>query len=116
MLMSDKVPMTLEGRKKLEEEYSHLIKVERPAVIKAIETARAHGDLSENADYSAAKERQGFIEGRIQEINAKFAMAEVIDPKTIQAKHIVFGATVSLEDQETGESKTYQIVGVDEAE
>ena len=113
---TEKNPMTVEGKRKLEAEVKHLISVERPAVVKAIEEARAHGDLSENADYSAAKERQGFIEGRIQEINGKLATAEVIDPSKIQSDKIVFGATVSVEDGESGDEKTYQIVGVDEAD
>jgi len=90
--------------------------VERPSVIKAIEHARSNGDLSENADYSAAKERQSFIEGRIQEINGKMALAQVIDPSTIKSDKIVFGATVKLLDVESDETITYQIVGVDEAD
>jgi transcription elongation factor GreA len=114
--MAEFVPMTLRGKKKLEEELKNLITVERPAVIAAIEHARSLGDLSENADYSAAKERQGFIEGRIQEINAKLANAQVIDPSTIKSDKIVFGATVTLCEQETGKEITYQIVGVDEAD
>ncbi|MGE0614352.1 MAG: transcription elongation factor GreA [Bacteriovoracia bacterium] len=114
--MSNKVPMTLNGKKKLEEELKHLMSVERPAVVKAIEVARAHGDISENADYSAAKERQGFIEGRIGEINGKLAMAEVIDPAAIKAETVVFGATVDVEEQESGKKTTFQIVGVDEAD
>lgn len=114
--MSDRIPMTLEGKKKLEVELKHLMSVERPNVVKAIEEARGHGDLSENADYSAAKERQGFIEGRIQEINGKLALAEVIDPTKIKTDKVVFGATVVLEDEESGETVKYQIVGVDEAD
>jgi len=110
-----KVPMTVIGRKMLDEEHRQLMTVERPNIIKAIEVARANGDLSENADYSAAKERQSFIEGRIQEINAKIAMAEVIDPKNIQSARVVFGATVVLKELDRGEEITYQIVGVDEA-
>ena len=108
--------MTVEGRRKLEEELKQLMTVDRPAVVHAIEVARGHGDLSENADYSAAKERQGFIEGRIQEINGKLARARVIDPATIVSDKIVFGATVILEESESGKSVTYQIVGVDEAD
>lgn len=100
----------------LDEELKRLMTVERPAVIKAIEVARGHGDLSENADYSAAKERQGFIEGRIQEINGKLATAQVIDPTTIKSDKIVFGATVVLEDQELGKQTTYKIVGADESD
>lgn len=112
----EKIPMTLVGKKKLEEELKQLMTVERPAVIKAIEVARGHGDLSENADYSAAKERQSFIEGRIQEINGKLAAAQVIDPTTIQTENVVFGATVELLDVESEKKTTYQIVGVDEAD
>jgi transcription elongation factor GreA len=112
----EKIPMTVEGKRRLDEELKHLMTVERPTIVKAIEVARGHGDLSENADYSAAKERQGFIEGRIQEINGKLARAQVIDPSTIQSDKIVFGATVTLEEQETGQKVVYQIVGVDEAD
>ena len=112
----DKIPMTVLGKKKLEDELKHLTTVERPAVIKAIEIARGHGDLSENADYSAAKERQSFIEGRIQEINGKLAGAQVINPATIQSEMVVFGATVELSDPENGKKTVYQIVGVDEAD
>lgn len=114
--MEEKIPMTLIGKKKLEEELKQLLSVERPAIIHAIEVARGHGDLSENADYSAAKERQGFIEGRIMEINSKLARSQVIDPTTIQSEKIVFGATVVLADQENQKKTTYQIVGVDEAD
>lgn len=115
-MSEEKIPMTFEGKRLLEEELKHLLHVERPNVIAAIEFARSLGDLSENADYSAAKERQGFIEGRIQEINAKFARAEVIDPTHIKSDKIVFGATVTIEDQENESEITYQIVGVDEAD
>ena len=115
-MADDKIPMTVLGKKLLDEELKHLMTVERPSVIKAIEVARGHGDLSENADYSAAKERQGFIEGRIQEINGKLARAQVIDPSSIKSDKIVFGATVLVEEQETGNKLTYQIVGVDEAD
>ena len=115
--MSDeKIPMTVNGKKRLDEELRHLMTVERPAVIKAIEIARGHGDLSENADYSAAKERQGFIEGRIQDINGKLARCQIIDPTVIKSDKIVFGATVVLEDPEAEKNVTYQIVGVDEAD
>ena len=100
----------------LDEELKHLTSVERPTIVKAIEVARANGDLSENADYSAAKERQSFIEGRIQEINDKLARIQLIDPKSIQTDKIVFGATVVVEDQENSKKTTYQIVGVDEAD
>jgi transcription elongation factor GreA len=115
--MSDeKVPMTVNGKRLLDEELKRLMTVERPTIVKAIEVARGHGDLSENADYSAAKERQSFIEGRIQDINGKLARAQVIDPSTIKSDKIVFGATVILEEQESGKKLTYKIVGVDEAD
>jgi transcription elongation factor GreA len=112
----EKHPMTVEGKNKLDEELKNLLQVERPAVIKAIEVARGHGDLSENADYDAAKERQGFIEARIGEIQAKLAVAEVVDPKEINSDKIVFGATVKLLDLDTDASTTYKLVGVDEAD
>ena len=115
-MTQDKIPMTVLGKKRLEEELKILMSVERPTIIKAIEVARGHGDLSENADYSAAKERQGFIEGRIQEINGKLARAQVVDPSTIKSDKVVFGATVIVEDQSSGKQTTYQIVGVDEAD
>jgi len=115
-MAEEKVPMTVEGKRRLDEELKHLMTVERPTVIKAIEVARGHGDLSENADYSAAKERQGFIEGRIQDINGKLARAQVIDPSAIKSDKIVFGATVDLEEQDSGKKITYKIVGVDEAD
>ena len=115
-MAEDKVPMTLEGKKMLDEELKRLMSVERPMIIKAIEVARGHGDLSENADYSAAKERQSFIEGRIAEINDKLARAQVIDIHAIKSEKVVFGATVILEDQESNKKITYRIVGVDEAD
>lgn len=115
-MAEDKIPMTVLGKRLLDEELKQLMTVERPAVIKAIEVARGHGDLSENADYSAAKERQGFIEGRIQDINGKLARAQIIDPASIRSDKVVFGATVVLEDQTDGKRMTYQIVGVDEAD
>lgn len=115
-MADDKIPMTALGKKMLEEELKHLMTVERPTIVKAIEVARGHGDLSENADYSAAKERQGFIEGRIQTINGTLARAQVIDPSTIKSDKIVFGATVVLEESDSGKKITYQIVGVDEAD
>jgi transcription elongation factor GreA len=108
--------MTVEGKKALDDELKRLMTVDRPTIVKAIEVARGHGDLSENADYSAAKERQGFIEGRIQDINGKLARAQVIDTSVIRSDRIVFGATVELEDQETTSRVTYRIVGVDEAD
>lgn len=112
----EKLPMTSEGLQRLQEELKHLKNVERHAVIKAISEAREHGDLSENAEYHAARERQGFIEGRIKELEHKVARAEVIDIKSLSGKVIKFGATVSLSDEETNEEMTYQIVGVDEAD
>ncbi len=115
-MADDKIPMTVEGKRLLDEEIKHLTQVERPKVIAAIEFARSLGDLSENADYSAAKERQSFIEGRIQEINGKFARAQIIDPTSINLDKIVFGATVKLEEQESGNPITYQIVGSDESD
>ncbi|MGZ3699971.1 MAG: transcription elongation factor GreA, partial [Bdellovibrionota bacterium] len=104
------------GKRRLDEELKQLLTVERPTIVKAIEIARGHGDLSENADYSAAKERQSFIEGRIMEINGKLARCQVIDPSTIRSDKVVFGATVEMEEQETGKRAKYQIVGVDEAD
>jgi transcription elongation factor GreA len=115
-MADEKIPMTVLGKRLLEEELKHLTTVERPAIVKAIEVARGHGDLSENADYSAAKERQGFIEGRIQDINGKLARAQVIDPTAIKSDKVVFGATVVLQDQDSNRQMTYQIVGVDEAD
>ncbi|MEO6567070.1 MAG: transcription elongation factor GreA [Casimicrobiaceae bacterium] len=112
-----KFPMTVMGAERLKTELHRLKTSERPAVILAIAEARAHGDLSENADYDAAKERQGFIEGRIAEVEGKLANAQVIDPATIDGEgRVVFGATVDLEDSETGDPVTYQIVGDDEAD
>ncbi len=112
----DKVPMTEVGKQMLEAELKRLLSVERPSVIKAIEEARSHGDISENAEYEAAKERQGLIEGRILEVQGKIASAEVIDPKSIKSDRIVFGATVTLLETESDEVVTYQIVGLDEAD
>ena len=115
--MSDKIPLTAAGAARLQEELDRLKKVERPRVIKAIAEAREHGDLKENAEYHAAREQQSFIEGRIQEIEAKLANAQVIDPKTLNAGgRVVFGATVVLADEDSGEEVTYQIVGDDEAD
>ena len=111
------IPITVRGAQLLKEELHRLKHVDRPAVITAIAEARAQGDLSENAEYDAAKEKQGFIEGRIAEIESKLASAQVIDPATLNAEgRIVFGATVELEDLASGESVTYQIVGDDEAD
>lgn len=109
--------MTVEGASRLKAELQRLKTTERPAVIRALADARGHGDLSENADYDAAKERQGFIEGRIKEIETKLAHAHVIDPKTIHADgRVVFGSTVEIEDAGSGERTAYQIVGDDEAD
>lgn len=111
------LPITKRGAEKLKAELHRLKTVERPAVIAAIAEARAQGDLSENAEYDAAKDRQGFIEGRIQEIEGKLSAAQVIDPSTLDAEgRVVFGATVKLEEEDTGEAVTYQIVGEDEAD
>ena len=112
-----KTPLTLRGAEQLRVELHRLKTVDRPNVIAAIAEARSYGDLSENAEYDAAKERQGFIEGRIAEIESKLARAQIIDPALLDAEgRCVFGATVDVEDQESGEQATYQIVGEDEAE
>ncbi len=112
-----KIPMTRAGAEALKAELQRLKSVERPAVIQAIADARSHGDLSENADYDAARERQGFIEGRIAEIEHKLAGAQVIDPTAVDADgRVVFGATVEIEDVASGEVSRYQIVGDDEAD
>ena len=111
------IPLTRRGADKLREELQRLKSVERHAVIQAISEARAQGDLSENAEYDAAKDKQGFIEGRILELEAKLAAAQVIDPATLDADgRVVFGATVDLEEEATGAAVTYQIVGDDEAD
>lgn len=111
------IPLTKRGSEKLKEELHRLKTVERHAVIQAISEARAQGDLSENAEYEAAKDKQGFIEGRILEIEGKLAAAQVIDPATLNAEgRVVFGSTVDLEDEATGAKVTYQIVGDDEAD
>ena len=114
----DKIPMTAAGYSVLENELKHRQQVERPRIIEQITEARSHGDISENADYDAAKERQGLIEARIRDIEHKLAGAQVIDPATIAdaGGHVVFGATVELEEAATGERVTYQIVGDDEAD
>lgn len=110
-------PITKRGAEMLKAELHKLKTVERPGVIQAIAEARAQGDLSENADYDAAKERQGFIEGRIAEIEGKLSAAQVIDPSTLDAGgRVVFGATVDLSDEDSGNEMTYQIVGEDEAD
>jgi transcription elongation factor GreA len=111
----DKVPMTAEGYHALDEELKRLKTIERPAVIAAIGEARAHGDLSENAEYHAAKDRQGWIEGQIAEIEDKMARAQVIDVSKLSGKQVKFGATVSVIDEDTEELARYQIVGEHEA-
>jgi transcription elongation factor GreA len=115
--MSSKVPITLRGAEQLREELKRLKTIERPAVVAAIAEARSHGDLSENAEYDAAKERQGFVEGRIAEVEGKLGNAQIIDPRALDADgRVVFGATVELEDMDAGQTVTYQIVGDDEAD
>jgi len=111
------IPITKNGAEKLKQELHTLKTVDRPWVINAIAEARAQGDLSENAEYDAAKDRQGFIEGRIQEIESKLSMSQIIDPATLDAGgRVVFGATVELEDEASGDAFKYQIVGEDEAD
>ena len=112
-----KIPLTVVGADMLKQELQQLKSVARPSVIEAIAEARSHGDLSENAEYEAAKERQGFIEGRIAEIEHKLSLAHIIDPKEIHAEgKVVFGSTVTLEDLDNEEEVVYQIVGEDEAD
>ncbi len=111
-----KIPMTSEGYQRLEEELRHLRLNERPAVIRAIAEARDHGDLSENAEYHAARERQSFIEGRVAELEDKIARAEVIDVSKLSGKQVMFGATITVVDEDTEERTSYQIVGPDEAD
>ena len=111
------IPITKRGAEKLKEELHRLKAKDRPEVINAIAEARAQGDLSENAEYDAAKDRQGFIEGRIKEVEGKLAAAQIIDPSALDAGgKVVFGATVELEDEDSGDQVTYQIVGEDEAD
>ena len=111
------IPITKRGAESLKAELHKLKTVDRPWVINAISEARAQGDLSENAEYDAAKDRQGFIEGRIQEVEGKLSAAQIIDPSELNAGgKVVFGATVELEEEETGAKVTYQIVGEDEAD
>ncbi|MDQ7787582.1 MAG: transcription elongation factor GreA [Thermodesulfovibrionales bacterium] len=111
-----RMPITPAGYQKLQEELKKLLKVERPKNIKDISEARAHGDLSENAEYHAAKERQSFIEGRIQDLTTKLALADVIDPSMISQDRIAFGATVKVLDVATDEEKVFQLVGQEEAD
>lgn len=114
--MSTKVPMTPEGKRQLEIQLENLLKVERPKIIAEIEEARAHGDLKENAEYHAAKEKQGFVEKDIRELKAKIANAEVIDPHSLSGDRVVFGATVTLFYIDSEQEKTFKIVGEDEAD
>ncbi len=114
--MSERVPITPQGYEKLKEELSRLKFVERPAVVKLIEEARAHGDLTENAEYDAAKERQGFIEARIRKLESKVSRAEVLDPAKLPKDRVAFGAKVTLEDIETSNCFTYRLVGPDETD
>jgi transcription elongation factor GreA len=117
MMLMGTVPLTVRGAELLKAELHRLKTVDRPSVVTAIAEARAQGDLSENAEYDAAKERQGFIEGRIMELEAKLSNAQVIDPKTVDAGgRVVFGATVEIEDLDSGDKAVYQIVGEDEAD
>ena len=111
-----KFPMTPAGHKALQDELKHLKSTERPEIIQAISVARDHGDLSENAEYHAAKEKQGFIEGRIQELESKLALAQVIDASTLSGDKVTFGAVVKIVNEDTDEESTYQIVGEDEAD
>ncbi len=113
--MADKIPMTKLGFERLEEELKHLRSTERPAIVKAIAEAREHGDLSENAEYHAARERQSFVEGRIQELEHKVSHADVIDVSKLEGKDVKFGATVTLIDEDTEDEVVYQIVGEDES-
>ena len=112
----DRFPITKAGFDKMEAELKDLKSRQRPEIIEAIAEARAHGDLSENAEYKAAKEKQSLIEGRIQDLEAKVSLAEIIDPKDLSGKQVKFGATVTLEDLETEKKKTYKIVGEYEAD
>jgi transcription elongation factor GreA len=112
----NKIPMTADGYGRLEEELKQLKTIERPAIIRAIAEAREHGDLSENAEYHAARERQSFIEGRVLELEDKISRAEIIDVSKLSGKVIKFGATVTLIDEDTDEKSAYQIVGEDEAD
>lgn len=114
--MTQKVPMTKEGYEKLKKELDHLIKVERHKNIKDIEEARAHGDLSENAEYHAAKERQGHIDAKKRELEHKLSHAQIIDVSKLSNEKVVFGATVTLADTETGDVKKYTLVGQEEAD
>ncbi len=114
--MVQRVPMTVEGHQKLKAQLRHLKKVERPQNVRDIEVARSHGDLSENAEYHAAKERQAMLDAQMKNLESKISFAEVIDPKSLSGERVVFGATVTLENLDNDEEVIYQIVGDDEAE
>ena len=114
--MTEKIPMTADGLNKLKSELENLRNYQRPSIIKAIAEARDHGDLSENAEYHAAREKQSFIEGRISELENKISRAEVIDTSSLDNSRVVFGATVKITDLNNNETHTYKIVGVDEAD
>ncbi|MEX0924089.1 MAG: transcription elongation factor GreA [Rhodovibrionaceae bacterium] len=114
--MTDKVPMTAQGFERMEIELKHLKNSERPSIIKAIAEAREHGDLSENAEYHAARERQSFIEGRVAELEDRISRAQVIDPSTLDGDSVKFGATVTVVDEDTDEETRYQLVGEIEAD
>ena len=114
--MVTKFPMTPQGHRALQEELGQLKRVERAQIVKEIEVARAHGDLKENAEYHAAKEKQGLIESRIRDLESKLSHAEVINPADLEGDRVLFGARVTYEDLETGEASTYQIVGREEAD
>jgi transcription elongation factor GreA len=115
-MSTNRIPMTPEGHTRLSAELKRLKNIERPAVIKAIAAAREHGDLSENAEYHAARERQGFIEGRVMELEDKLSRAEVIDLNTLSGSKIMFGAKVKVVDEDTNEETGYQVVGPEEAD
>jgi len=112
----EKNPITPEGYARLRDELHNLKSVQRPAIIQAIATAREHGDLSENAEYHAARDKQSFIEGRIKDLEAKLALAEVIDPSKVAGERVAFGATVKLSNTQTDEEVTYRILGADESD
>ena len=111
-----RIPMTVNGHASMQKRLHHLKRIERPKIVKEIEIAREHGDLSENAEYHAAKEKQSHIEGKIQELEDKLSRSEVIDPSKLNEEHVVFGATVTLIDSDTEEESVYMIVGEDEAD
>src|ERR1700691_5011365 len=112
----EKNPITPDGYAKLRDELNHLRSVERPAVIQAIAVAREHGDLKENAEYHAARDKQSFIEGRVKDIENKLARAEIIDPSKLAGDRVAFGATIKVQNTETEEESTYRILGADEAD